>query len=132
MNELKEQTYSPYNLHACPVNNTCKCSMIEIDQLNALILSDYTSNSVFRATWITFRGCIEQFDRMHIKIKNKNCKEMLLDFYKNSYLRAKEMQVRLKEYFSFEKDKECMIKCNVNELIDKFLVVLSSHVNTIK
>ena len=58
-------------------------------------------------------------------------KELLLDFYKSAYIRAKEMQVRLKEYFSFDKDKECIIKCNVNELIDQFLIILSSHVNMI-
>ena len=126
--------YSPYNSRACPkiTDTKCKCKIIEIDQLNTLILSDYTANSIFRNTWISFKGCIEQFDIMHIKIKHRNCREMLLDFYKTAYNRTKEMQIRLKEYFSFEKDKECIIKCNVNDLIDAFLVVLSSHANTLQ
>ena len=131
-----EQTvldYSPYNLHACQ-KNKCICDnngKLDIAKLDILILSDYTSNSIFRTTWISFKGCIDQFDTMHDKIKCSNCKELLLDFYKSAYIRAKEMQVRLKEYFSFDKDKECIIKCNVNELIDQFLIILSSHVNMI-
>lgn len=128
---MESADYSPYNAHACPINKKCNCKLINIDDLNTLILSDHTSNSIFRTTWLSFKGCIEQFDTMHMKIKHNNCKEVLLDFYKNAYVRAREMQVRLKEYFSFEKDKECIIKCNVNELIDKFLMILSSHVNTL-
>ena len=128
--KTKQLDYSPYNLHGCPTtNDKCICTIISMEELNALILSDYTSNTVFRTTWILFKCCIDQFDDAHYKIKTRNCKEMLLDFYKNAYLKTKEMKVKLNEYFSFEKEKECIIKCNVNEMIDKFLVIVISHIN---
>lgn len=125
--------YSPYNNKACIINKkSCKCNeILSIEELHNLVLSDYTANPVFIKTWIIFKGCIDQYDKMHEIVKTKNCKEMLIDFYKKSYLMTKEMQTKLKEYFSFDKNKECIIKCNVNDLIDKFLVINISHINTL-
>jgi hypothetical protein len=124
--------YSPYNLKACPTSNDkCKCVIITIPELNNLILSDHTSNSIFRVTWMSFKGCIDQFDHMHANVKLKRSKELLLDFYKHNYLKSKDMKTRLTEYFSFDKEKECIIKCNVDEIIDKFLVIIISHINTL-
>jgi hypothetical protein len=110
-------------------SNKNNCQIININALNDLILSDYTSNSVFRTTWLSFKGCVDQYDNLHHIAKCKNNKEILLDFYKSAFIKAKEMKTKLTEYYSSDKDKEHIIRCNVNELLDKFLVINLSHMN---
>ena len=76
--------------------------------LNDLILSQHYTDSAFRANWMNFRNYIGQFERDKNQLVERNIKHLLLDFYKQSFLRIKTLKTVF-DHFQIDMIEDCEI-----------------------
>ena len=98
-----------------------------INKITQFLTTNYEVNNSITNTWLNFTNYIYQYESQRHDVINTNCKQLILDFYWNSYLRLKELKNKINLINLKNKNDELFNKSNNNSIINYYLNINLGH-----
>lgn len=98
-----------------------------IKNITKLLTNNYEVNNSIVNTWNNFLNYIYQYDYARNDVIKTICKQRILDFYWNSFLRLKELKNKINLLNINNKNDEKYIKSNIDIIINHYLNINIAH-----